>query len=102
MRTPLTTRIEPKAVRTACGTAAMMLVAPLIGLVYIVIAPFVAVAVLGGLAVKALVRRAAPLRDIVLFLAAPFIGLAYLLLLPVVGLATLAALEVRKLRAAAA
>ncbi len=70
--------------------AATMVATPLIGLAYVVLAPFAGLALVAGLAIKGLVRHAATLRDVALFFAAPFIGLAYIVFLPVVGLAALA------------
>lgn len=85
MRATLTTR--PGHETTALKFAGLMAVMPLLGLAYVVIAPFAGLALVAGLVGKTIMRHAAKLRDIALFFAAPFIGLAYIVFLPVVGLA---------------
>ena len=68
--------------------------APLIGLAFVLVAPFAGLAALAWIAAKALaanypgaVRNA---RNVALFVAAPFIGLAYAFTLPFVGIVALA------------
>jgi hypothetical protein len=63
--------------------------APLVGLVFVIALPLAGVAMLAWLAVKALVRNAAALKNTALFIAAPFIGLAYVVAFPVVGVGAL-------------
>src|SRR5574340_127070 len=97
MRATLTTR--PGHETTALKFAGLMAVMPLLGLAYVVIAPFAGLALVAGLAGKALIGHAAKMRDIALFFAAPFVGLAYFVFLPIVGLAALAWVTARALGA---
>ena len=76
------------AARTA-GKAALFIGAPLIGLAFVVVAPFFGLGVLAWLAAKALFAHRF-VRNATLFVAAPFIGLAYAFTLPFVGIAALA------------
>ena len=64
-------------------TAALLVAAPLIGLVYAVAFPFVGLAMLVWMGFRALPKR---VKNILLFFAAPFIGLAYAVVFPFVGL----------------
>lgn len=68
------------------GTAksiALFVAAPLIGLVYAVAFPFVGLAMLAWLGIRAMPKK---VKNVVLFFASPFIGLAYALAFPFVGL----------------
>lgn len=67
--------------------AALLLVAPLIGLAAVTLAPLAGLAILARMAFKALPKRA---KDIALFFAAPFVGLAYLMAFPFIGVGMLA------------
>src|SRR5512136_1174807 len=67
--------------------AAMLVGAPLIGLVAVIALPFVGFAVLLWMAIRALPKR---VKDVGLFFAAPFIGLAYAMVFPVIGVGVLA------------
>ena len=81
--------------------AAKLIAGPLIGLAYAVFLPFVGIALLAGLGVKAAMgagwhrRIGRFLKNVALFVAAPFIGLAYVVLLPFAGIGTLVWLAVR-------
>lgn len=71
--------------------AAMVVAGPLLGLAFVVLMPFIGLAVLFGMASKAFVgagghRRVGRfLKNVGLFVAAPFIGLAYIVAMPFVG-----------------
>ena len=74
----------------------LLLASPFIGLAYVFALPIMGLAVLGGMLVKALVRKLRSiltltlLKNVTLFFAAPFIGLVYILAMPFVGLGALA------------
>jgi len=73
----------------AFRTMALLALAPILGLAFIIAAPFAGLAVLAWTALQALIhspKALRTLRNVALFLAAPFIGLAYALLMPVAGL----------------
>jgi len=77
----------------AARTMALLALAPVIGLAFIVAAPFAGLAVLAWTALQALVhspKALRTLRNVALFFAAPIIGLVYALLMPVAGLVMLA------------
>ena len=86
------TATEPVAPMSGWQFAAMMVGGPLIGLAYAVLLPFIGLAVLAGIALKAFVDAGGPrrvlgfLKNVALFVAAPFLGLAYIVMLPFVGL----------------
>jgi len=85
---------EPKG--NALKNIVLFLLAPFIGLAYIVALPFVAIGVLAVLAARAAAKtRAAKaagwaLKHGALAVGAPVLGLAYIVFFPVVGLAALA------------
>ena len=77
----------------AFRTMALLALAPVLGLAYIVAAPFAGLAALIWMALQALVhspKALRTLRNVALFFAAPFIGLVYAVLMPVAGLVALA------------
>jgi CheY-like chemotaxis protein len=82
---------EPEAATAAWKTIGLLLAGPLLGLAYIVLLPFVGLALLAGLAVRRFLGAgglrgvARFLKNVALFVAAPFIGLAYIVMLPFVG-----------------
>ena len=102
MSTTFTTRIGHETTRSglrgACDIA-LFFAAPLIGLAYIVLMPFIGLYMLGLVAARALMAHREAVRTVAMCVAAPFVGLAYILLLPVAGLVTLVAVEVRRLAA---
>ena len=73
---------------------AMIVVAPLVGLAFVLALPVIGLGLLAWLAMGPIVAHAKPLarfvRNAALFLAAPFIGLAYALAFPFVGIGMLA------------
>jgi hypothetical protein len=76
----------------AFHTMALLALAPVLGLAFIIAAPFAGLVVLAWTALQALVHSPnalLALRNVALFFAAPFIGLAYALLMPVAGLVLL-------------
>jgi len=93
---PAATRVIQAAQATQGGafrTMALLALAPILGLAFIVAGPFVALAALVWTALHALVhspKALRTLRNVALFFAAPFIGLVYALLMPVAGLVMLA------------
>jgi CheY-like chemotaxis protein len=86
---------EPEGEPAAWKTIAMMVGGPLLGLAYVVLLPFVGLALLAGLALRRFVAMGGVravggfLKNVALFVAAPFIGLAYVVMLPFVGLGAL-------------
>lgn len=76
----------------------LLVAAPLLGLAFVLVLPFAAVAMMAGLPLwygaKALVRHAGGLRtwakNVALFVAAPFVGLAYAIAMPFVMIGMLA------------
>ena len=82
-------------------SALMVVGGPLLGLAYAVLLPFIGLAVLGGMIVKAFLaagghRRVGRfLKNVALFFAAPFIGLAYIVALPFAGIGAFLWLAVR-------
>jgi hypothetical protein len=70
--------------------AALIVVAPLIGLVFIVAFPLAGLAMLAWMGARAVGRRAKPLgrfaKNVALFVAAPFVGLIYAVAFPFVGI----------------
>jgi CheY-like chemotaxis protein len=87
---PLSTKAE--AATPAWKTIGLVLAGPLLGLAFIVLLPFVGLALLAGMAVRRFVGEVSLrgvgrfVKNVALFVAAPFIGLAYIVLLPFVGL----------------
>lgn len=80
------------------GNVALFVLAPFVGLFYILALPLVGFAMLVMAAGRALARQTAALRmakSVALLIAAPFIGLLYAVALPVVGLAFMAKLGYR-------
>ena len=86
----------PEQAGSALKNVVLFLLAPFIGLAYIVALPFVGLGVLAvlaarGAAKKATVRTAGlALKHGVLAIGAPLLGLAYIVFFPVIGLAALA------------
>ena len=84
----------------AARNLALAAAAPLIGLGFVLVAPFAGLAALAWIGAKALAAnhpaavRAA--RNVALFAAAPFIGLAYAALFPFVGIGALAWIALKK------
>jgi CheY-like chemotaxis protein len=80
---------------------AMLVGAPLIGLAFVLLAPFVGLATLAVMAGKAFVqsgglrRTAVFLKNVGLFVAAPLIGLVYVIAMPFVGIGALIWVAVR-------
>jgi hypothetical protein len=95
-RRAATPRTETRAAWTQLRNVALFLMAPFVGLLYIVLLPFVGLVMLAWFAGRTFVetgRLAATLRiakKMVLVAAAPFIALGYVIALPFVGLAMLA------------
>ncbi len=91
-----TVEIEKVVKENLLKNIALFMAAPFIGLVYAMALPFVGMAVLGSLAVKALVTKVPAAGRVFTFLkvagkfiAAPFVGLVFILLFPFVGAAML-------------
>lgn len=83
---------------------ALFMLAPFIGLLYAVMLPFVGIAIVTGMAVKALVKKVPAvgnaltfLKNVGKFVAAPFVGLAFIILFPIIGAAMLAWFAVKGL-----
>ena len=95
-RRPATHRTEGAATWTQLRNVALFLMAPFVGLLYVVLLPFVGLGMLAWLAGRTFVetgRLATTLRvakKVLLVAAAPFIALAYVIAMPFVGLAMLA------------
>jgi CheY-like chemotaxis protein len=75
--------------RGKLASIALFLAAPFIGLAYALMLPAVGMAMLAGIAAKALVKRYPAVKSVGLTIAAPFIGLVYAVTLPFVGTAML-------------
>lgn len=94
---------EPVEKENHLKNVALFLAAPFIGLAYVVLLPFIGIAILAGLGIKALVKISAigsalkVVKNVALLIAAPFLGLAYIVLLPFVGTAALAWIGLRAL-----
>jgi hypothetical protein len=102
MSTTFTTRTGHETTRSGLRSArdiALFFAAPIIGLAYVVLMPFVGLFMLGLVAARVLLAHREAVKTVGLCVATPFVGLAYILLLPVVGLVTLVAVEVRRLAA---
>jgi CheY-like chemotaxis protein len=92
----------PEAARAWVRNGRTRVGAPLLGLAYVVVLPFVGLAALIALPLwyggKALWKRAGPMktwiRNVALLFAAPFLGLAYVIALPFVGMGMLAGMGV--------
>lgn len=95
-RRPATRRAEARATWTPLRNMALFLMAPFVGLLYVVLLPFVGIGMLAWFAGRTFVetgRLATTLRvatKVLLIAAAPFIALAYVIAMPFVGLALLA------------
>jgi hypothetical protein len=77
----------------AFRTIAVLALAPVLGLVFIIAAPLAGLTALVWTALQALIhspKALRTLRNVALFFAAPFIGLVYVVLMPVGGLVLLA------------
>ncbi|MCF8168172.1 MAG: response regulator [Rhodoferax sp.] len=81
--------VEVTKERSRLVNIALFLAAPFIGLVYAMALPAVGMAMLLGIAGKALARKYPATRNVGLVIAAPFIGLIYVVTLPFVGLGML-------------
>jgi hypothetical protein len=86
------------ALNAAAKTVALIVGAPLLGLVFVTALPLAGLATIGWMAVKALVRNAAVVKRIALFAAAPVIGLAYALAFPFVAVGALAYCAARAMK----
>ena len=92
-----------KSVALFVQNVALFLLAPFVGLAYIVAFPFVALGMLVWAGLEALAKHGAArkiavfLKNVVLFLAAPFVGLVYAVAFPFIGLGMLAWTGVRAL-----
>ena len=90
------TRTEARATWTLLRNMALFLMAPFVGLLYVVLLPFVGIGMLAWFAGRTFVetgRLATTLRvatKVLLIAAAPFIALAYVIAMPFIGLALLA------------
>jgi hypothetical protein len=93
---PTVERIAARGRKTypVAWNAALVLVAPLIGLVFIVAFPLAGLATLVWMGARAVGRRAKPLarfaKNVALFVAAPVVGLVYAFAFPFVGIGYLA------------
>jgi hypothetical protein len=89
---PTVERIAARGRRAcpAAWNAALVVVAPLIGLIFIVAFPLAGLAMLAWTGARAIGRRAMPLgrfaKNVALFVAAPFVGLVYAIAFPFVGI----------------
>jgi hypothetical protein len=81
----------------AAKNIALFLAAPVIGLLYLIAMPFVALAALAWVAGKALAAKFPAIRTAALVIAAPFIGLAFIVTAPFLGLGALAWVGTRSL-----
>ncbi|MEI6737760.1 MAG: response regulator [Pseudomonadota bacterium] len=97
-------KVEPVAKENFLKNIALFILAPFIGLAYIVMLPFVGAGILTNIAVKALVSKVPAvgtalmfLKKVALIIAAPFVGLAFIVLLPFFGLTMLAGMGMRRL-----
>jgi CheY-like chemotaxis protein len=92
----LETASRSRNVGRVAKNVVLFFAAPFVGLVYILVFPFVGLAMLASIGGKALMKYDAPRKTVLfaknfgLFVAAPFLGLAYVLFFPFVGLAMLA------------
>ena len=97
----------PEAAGNALKNIVLFFAAPFIGLAYIVVLPFVGLAVLAVLAGRVAAKFAAvrttglALKNVALAVAAPFIALAYVVFFPLIGLAMLAWMGGRAIAAGA-
>ena len=95
-RRAATPRTEARATWTQLRNVALFLMAPFVGLLYIVLLPFVGLGMLAWFAGRTFAetgRLATTLRvasKVLLVAAAPFIALGYVIAMPFVGLAILA------------
>jgi hypothetical protein len=91
-----------KELPLAARTALMLIIAPLLGLGFVIALPVAGLALAAWMAAKVLARRCAGAAPIVkrtaLFFAAPFVGLAYLIAFPFVGAGALLVYGVRAAR----
>lgn len=87
---------EPRGKWAGLKDTVLFLAAPLIGLAYAVLLPFIGLAMLAwmigkeAMKIRALRKALTGVRNVGLFIAAPFIGLAYVVAGPFVGIAVLA------------
>ena len=89
--------VMPATAQAVDGTGframALLALAPVLGLAFIIAAPFAGIAALVWTALQALIhspKALRTLRNVALFFAAPVIGLVYAVLMPVAGLVLLA------------
>ena len=82
-----TARVAGRIGRNAKNVA-LFLAAPFIGLAYLVVFPFVGIALLAWVAAKAAMKNEKT-RPIAMAIAAPFIGLAFVTVGPIAGLGAL-------------
>jgi len=98
---PTASTAEAEAPESGWKSAAMLVAGPLVGLAYIVLVPFIGLALLAGAGLRALFKAKAVSRvlgfvkNVALFVAAPFLGLVYVVVLPFVGLGMLLWMGVR-------
>ncbi len=92
--------VERNAVVRVLEPVAMMIVAPIVALAYVVAAPFVGLALLAwmGIAAAARSRVGRFARNLAMMVAAPLIGLAYAVALPFIGLGVLLGMGYNALR----
>ncbi len=89
-----TAAVAPAPKRGTAWNAAKLIAAPFLGLAFVIVFPFVGLAMLAWMGARALLGRLPRIarfaRNVGLFFAAPFIGLAYAIAFPFVGLGLLA------------
>lgn len=92
--------VERNAVARVLESVAMMIVAPIVALAYVVAAPFVGLALLAwmGIAAAARSRVGRFARNLAMMVAAPLIGLACAVALPFIGLGALLVMSYNALR----
>jgi CheY-like chemotaxis protein len=78
-------QVEVVRERSRLVNIALFLAAPFIGLVYALMLPAVGMAMIAGIAGKALVTKYPAVKTVALLIAAPFIGLVFAVTLPLVG-----------------
>jgi len=84
-----------KDLAPAGKTIVMLVVAPLLGLAFVVALPIAGVVLAAWIAIKTATGVAPIVKRIALFLAAPFVGLAYVIALPFVGVGAMVYYAVR-------
>jgi CheY-like chemotaxis protein len=92
--------VERNPVVRVLEPIAMMIVAPIVALAYVVAAPFVGLALLAwmGIAAAARSRVGRVARNLAMMVAAPLIGLAYAVAFPFIGLGALLVMGYKALR----